>query len=67
MAEVPQQSWFGCQVPEELLYDVDQHVWIRLEGDEAVVGMTDVSQTMCGRFVQLTWKARPWVDDNPID
>lgn len=51
-----QQTWYGCSIPEDLLYDVDQHVWVRLEGDEAVVGMTDVSQTMCGRFVQLTWK-----------
>jgi glycine cleavage system H protein len=53
---VTQQSWYGCAIPEDLLYDVDQHVWVRFEGDEAVVGMTDVSQTMCGRFVQLTWK-----------
>ena len=53
---MPEQSWFGCQVPDDLLYDVDQHVWIRLEGDEAVIGMTDVSQTMCGRYVQVTWK-----------
>jgi glycine cleavage system H protein len=52
----PEQSWFGCVIPGDLLYDVEQHVWVRLEGDEAVVGMTDVSQTMCGRFVQVTWK-----------
>lgn len=50
------QSWFGCVVPAELLYDVDHNVWIRLEGDEAVLGMTDVAQTMCGKLVQITWK-----------
>lgn len=49
-------SWYGCAVPEDLWYDVDRHVWVRLEGDEAVIGMTDVSQTMCGRFVEVTWK-----------
>jgi glycine cleavage system H protein len=52
----PEQSWFGCVIPEDLLYDVEKHVWVRMEGNQAVVGMTDVSQTMCGRFVQVTWK-----------
>ena len=49
-------SWYGCAIPDDVLYDVERHVWVRLEGDEAVVGMTDVSQTMCGLFVQVTWK-----------
>ncbi|MEX0665790.1 MAG: glycine cleavage system protein H [Acidimicrobiia bacterium] len=51
-----EQSWYGCVVPDDLLYDVEHNVWIRLEGDEAVLGMTDVAQTMCGKFVQLSWK-----------
>ena len=51
-----EQTWYGCVVPHELLYDVDLHVWVRLEGDEAVLGMTDVAQTMGGRVVQITWK-----------
>ncbi|MFV2040119.1 MAG: glycine cleavage system protein H [Acidimicrobiales bacterium] len=49
-------SWKGCAIPRDLLYDVERNVWVRMEGTEAVVGMTDVSQTMCGRFVALTWK-----------
>lgn len=49
-------TWHGCAVPEDLLYDVERHVWVRLDGDEAVIGMTDISQTMCGRFVEVTWK-----------
>jgi glycine cleavage system H protein len=53
---VADQSWYGCVVPDDLLYDVERNVWVRLEGDEAVVGMTDVGQTLCGRFVQVTWK-----------
>jgi glycine cleavage system H protein len=53
---VSDQSWYGCVVPDELLYDVEHHVWVRLEGDEAVLGMTDVAQTMCGKFVELSWK-----------
>ena len=51
-----EQTWYGCVVPRDLLYDVDANVWVRVEGDEVVVGMTDVAQTMCGKFVQITWK-----------
>lgn len=53
---MPDQTWRGCQIPDDLLYDVERNVWVRLDGDEAVVGMTDVSQTMCGRFVAIGWK-----------
>jgi len=51
--------WRGCVVPEDLLYDVGLHVWVRLDGDAgdtAVLGMTDVAQTMGGRIVQVSWK-----------
>lgn len=48
--------WNGCVVPEDCLYDVEMHVWVRFDGDEAVLGMTDIAQTMGGRIVQLTWK-----------
>ena len=52
-----QQVWQGCAVPDDLLYDVDQNVWVRFEGEEATLGMTDVAQTMCGKLVQISWKA----------
>jgi glycine cleavage system H protein len=48
--------WNGCVLPDDLLYDVDLNVWVRLEGDEAVLGMTDIAQSMGGRVVQITWK-----------
>ena len=50
------QLWHGCVVPDDLLYDVDLHVWIRLDGELATLGMTDVAQTMGGRMVQISWK-----------
>jgi glycine cleavage system H protein len=53
---LPSPSWAGCVVPEELLYDVAADVWVRVEGSEVVVGMTDVAQTRCGKIVQVTWK-----------
>lgn len=49
-------TWAGCAFPSDLLYDVDFDVWVRLEGRDAVIGMTDVAQTRCGRLVQLSWK-----------
>lgn len=51
-----EQTWAGCVVPDDLLYDTDADVWVRVEGTSAVVGMTDVAQTRCGRIVQVTWK-----------
>ncbi len=50
------QLWHGCVVPDDLLYDMDLHVWIRLDGELATLGMTDVAQTMGGRMVQISWK-----------
>ena len=51
------QSWFGCVVPGDLLYDVDRDVWVRrLENGDVECGMTDVAQTRCGRFVSVSWK-----------
>jgi glycine cleavage system H protein len=54
---VAEQSWYGCVVPDDLLYDLDRDVWLRPEGDEMVLGMTDVAQTRCGRFVGVSFKA----------
>ncbi|MHB8340852.1 MAG: glycine cleavage system protein H [Mycobacteriales bacterium] len=50
------QVWRGCAFPDELLYDVELHVWVRPDGDELVLGMTDVAQSMGGRVVSVTWK-----------
>jgi glycine cleavage system H protein len=49
-------SWYGCEVPGDLLYDLERNVWLRFEGDEVVLGMTDVAQTLCGRIVSVEWK-----------
>ncbi len=48
--------WQGCVVPGDLLYDLGMNVWVRLSGEIAVLGMTDVAQTMGGRMVQVSWK-----------
>jgi glycine cleavage system H protein len=43
-------------VPNDLRYALDLHVWVRRDGDEVVLGMTDIAQTMSGRVVAVTWK-----------
>jgi glycine cleavage system H protein len=48
----------ACEIPEELFYDVDYDVWVRLEEDGTVtLGMTDPAQARCGRIVNITFKA----------
>lgn len=44
----------GYNFPEELYYDPD-HFWVRVEGDELVMGMDDFAQKLAGEivFVQL--------------
>ena len=47
----------GCAIPEEYLYDVELNTWVRLEEDgTALLGMTDVAQTMCGKIVSISFK-----------
>lgn len=49
-------TWAGCAVPDDLLYDTHNDVWVRINDGVATLGMTDVAQTRCGRLVQLSWK-----------
>lgn len=40
----------GCELPEDLYYDLD-YIWVRPEpGDLYRIGVTDPSQTMAGRI-----------------
>jgi len=48
--------FYGCDIPEELTYDVERDVWIRFEGDIAVLGMTDVAQTRCGKIAAISFR-----------
>lgn len=49
-------SWAGCAIPTDRLYDLQADVWVQVEGENARIGMTDVAQTRMGRLVQLSWK-----------
>ena len=48
--------YYACDIPEDLTYDVDRDVWIRYEGDTAVLGMTDVAQTRCGKIAAISFR-----------
>ena len=47
----------GCNIPEDLHYLVEKHVWARRDGDVVTVGLTDVAQHLAKTFVSVTLKA----------
>jgi len=47
----------GCHLPDDLLYDVDNHIWFKEQGDGTVkLGMTAVATAMAGKLVAFTPK-----------
>jgi glycine cleavage system H protein len=49
--------YYACDIPEDLYYDIERDVWIRFEGELAVLGMTDVAQTRCGKIAAISFRA----------
>jgi glycine cleavage system H protein len=47
----------GCNLPDHLLYDVDNHIWFQEQADGTVkLGMTSVATAMAGQIVAFTPK-----------
>jgi glycine cleavage system H protein len=47
----------GCHLPDDLLYDVENHIWYQEMPDGNVkLGMTSVATAMAGRLVAFTPK-----------
>jgi glycine cleavage system H protein len=45
----------GCNLPDDLLYDVENNIWYRDNGDGTVtLGMTMVAAAMAGQLVAFT-------------
>ncbi len=42
----------GYNIPEDLYYD-PEHFWVRVEGDEIVIGMTDFAQKLADEIVYV--------------
>lgn len=47
----------NCDLPDDLYYVVEKHVWARWDGDLVTVGMTDVAQNMAKTIIAVTPKA----------
>lgn len=48
----------GCNLPEDLYYWPEKHVWARPEDDGTVrVGMTDVAQSLAGRIIVVSLRS----------
>jgi glycine cleavage system H protein len=48
----------GCNLPDDLLYDVENQIWFRELGDGTVkLGMTSVATAMAGKLVAYTPKS----------
>ncbi len=47
----------GCHMPDDLLYDVDNHIWFKeLPDGNVKLGMTTVATAMAGQLVAFTPK-----------
>ena len=50
-------AYRGCQIPEDLLYDVEMDVWVRPgPGRMVTMGMTDPAQSRSGKFLHIQFK-----------
>ncbi len=63
MAEVE-----GVNLPDELYYQPEDHIWVRVEGSRAVVGLDDLAQRSAGRVsaVRLKPGGRPIAKGRPF-
>ena len=49
--------YYGCDIPEDLLFDFERDLWVRFESDgTATLGMTDTAQTRGGKLVHIVFK-----------
>lgn len=46
----------GFQIPGDLLYDLDYHVWLKVDGGHVLVGATDPAQAYAGEIIHITIK-----------
>lgn len=47
----------GCELPDELLYDVPNHIWFKeLDDGNVRIGMTTIATAMAGQLVAFTPK-----------
>jgi len=50
-------AYRGCEIPPDLLYDVERDVWVRPSPDRTLtMGMTDPAQSRAGKFLHIQFK-----------
>jgi len=49
-------SYKGCRIPEDLFFDMEYHVWVRVEGQTATVGVTEPAQAYSGEVIFIKVK-----------
>lgn len=52
------QTYKGCRIPEDLYYDLEFHVWVKVDGEIAVMGATDPAQAYAGEIIYLKVKPK---------
>jgi glycine cleavage system H protein len=45
-----------CEFPDDLLYDLENNVWVRVEKEYAVLGLTSVHSSLAGKLTQINIK-----------
>lgn len=49
--------YYGCDIPEDLWFDLERDLWVRFEADgTATLGMTDTAQTRGGKLVNIEFR-----------
>ncbi|MEM0075153.1 MAG: glycine cleavage system protein H [Nitrososphaerota archaeon] len=56
MVSISQNEFRGCRFPDGFLYDVEYHVWVKLESDIALIGATDPGQAYAGEIIYIKVK-----------
>jgi len=45
-----------CEFPDDALYDLENNVWIKLDGKKAIIGITSVHAALAGKLKEVKFK-----------
>lgn len=45
-----------CEFPEDALYDLENNVWVRLQSNRAMLGITSIHAALAGKLNKITFK-----------
>jgi len=54
----------GCNLPEDLYFNIEHNVWARKQGDVVTVGMTSYASFLAGEIVSISAKKGKTVKQN---